>query len=138
MHHFVNGTCSQLRSASNMRTIFLRSYSVIHESSEMVPSQAVIESAAPVRHFYAELKSGKSIDEIRKELDLISEIDQIKIESNGHHPEPAASDESESEIPAAETGEEEVFPLLGDFLRELSSEIHNSDRRRVKKRRSGS
>ena len=113
----VNADISQTSIASSARAFQLMlALQELGELVRMVPSQTVIESAAPVRHFYAELKSGKSIDEIRKELDLISEIDQIKIESNGRHPEPAASDESESEIPAAERGEEEIFPLLGDFL----------------------
>jgi two-component system, chemotaxis family, sensor kinase CheA len=113
----VNADISQKSIASSARAFQLMlALQDLGELIKMVPSQEVIETAAPVRHFYAEIRSEKSSQEIHKELDLISEIDQINIESNGHHLEPSATEKSVAENPISESGEEEVFPLLGDFL----------------------
>jgi len=46
----------------------------------MKPSQEEIESAAPVSEFSATIVPSKSLEEIKKELSLISELDKISID----------------------------------------------------------
>lgn len=50
------------------------------EITYIEPSQEIVESARPVKHLSAHLVSEKSIAVIRKDLDMISEIDKLVIE----------------------------------------------------------
>jgi len=49
------------------------------EVLSMQPSQEIIETAAPVKHFTALLKSGKPAADIQRSLSMISEIDRLVV-----------------------------------------------------------
>lgn len=88
------------------------------EIRAMEPSQAQIETAAPVRHFGAELATIKTRDEIRAALTSISDLDRLVIGDEVielARPAPGApvSDGASGDPSDAP---EEASPRLGDFL----------------------
>jgi len=85
------------------------------EILHMEPSQADIETASPVRHFSAELKTEKSFLEIEKCLNSISEIENLVVSANGASAT-APAPETPAAGPQAAPAVEEENPLLGEFL----------------------
>ncbi|MCL4560657.1 MAG: chemotaxis protein CheA, partial [Chloroflexi bacterium] len=77
----------------------------------MQPSQAEIESAAPVFHFSASLLSMKPAEEVRRELERISEIERVVVEAAVENPVFRQAENLEADTPALEEP-----PLLGEFL----------------------
>ena len=91
------------------------------EILKMDPSQERIEASEPVQVFIVELIPTKSVEEIRKELSLISEIDRFEFSGAKITPQAAP----EAEHPAAETAAEtpaeapkgeEAGARIGDYL----------------------
>jgi len=78
---------------------------------EMTPTQAEIESAAPVSLFSAQVETSKDLELIRKELSLISEVDKVII--HGHDPEVEAEAAPQPSTAEAQSGEP---TKLGEFL----------------------
>ncbi len=85
----------------------------------MDPEQERIEAAEPVQVFTAELAPTKSVEEIRKELSTISEIDRLDIRAakSGSPIEPEPEPEAASVEPSIETPKgEETSARIGDYL----------------------
>lgn len=113
------------------------------EIVSMTPTSEEIESAAPVAHFSAVVKTGHSEAQVREALDSISEIDRLDVKASGKivvtpkseiskapealpvKPEPAPEPKSEAVSPTANISTpdaylklppDEDFPRLGEFL----------------------
>ncbi|HVP21207.1 MAG TPA: chemotaxis protein CheA [Anaerolineaceae bacterium] len=82
----------------------------------MDPSQEIIETAAPVQHFTAELKTQKEVSEIRKSLGSISEIENLQVEPVAGSPCVAPSDSYRQTGDQETSPAEEDNPKLGEFL----------------------
>ena len=87
------------------------------EILSMEPSQAQIETSAPVSLFVARLKTEQSAEQIRQALETISEIDHLSIGDDG------ATAQSASGVAEAETIDlsslpetDDEAPQLGEYL----------------------
>lgn len=89
---------------------------VLQSSGDIIsiePSQQEIESAAPVGHLVAKINAIKPLDEIRKELQDIPEIDRLIFQDETILNTPASKQEVFEII--SENNEIEI-PRLGDYL----------------------
>lgn len=87
------------------------------EILNMDPGQERIEAAEPVQIFTVELTPTKSVEEIRKELNTISEIDRLEIRSARSAPTAEPETEPASVEPPAEALKgEDAGARIGDYL----------------------
>ena len=79
----------------------MMSLQTLGEIIRMEPSPAQIQTAAPVRHFDAQLVTGKSKEEIAQALAWISELDRVVVGSEEILGTPAPAAEKSGAAPAA-------------------------------------
>lgn len=78
----INADISPTSIASAARAFqMMLALQTLGEIVQMTPTQAQIETAAPVHHFSAQLASARSAEEIHHALTQISEVDRVSVQS---------------------------------------------------------
>jgi chemotaxis protein histidine kinase CheA len=97
----------------------------VGEILDMEPSQSIIETAAPLRHFKVDFLSHIPLDELKKRIMAISEVEQVEMEplKNVQVPQPVREEKApRASLPQEQQRESLDLPEGVDIQFEISAE----------------